>query len=202
MTRPTFITNLILLILTFFSCKESQQREKVSENSAFTKHNKTPIKLIGFSDTHEVIYRTNMADFVFSRTSVLQYCGSKDISFNNNFIYKQVISYVNQDQNTSIVIYDTVGTKLVPDSMVNFNSKSDTLVRIRNQESPYSNVTEAIDWMLLDIITAGKFKLFEHHSNKFIDSIILDEVNAGYYGSKDILTKDGKKLFSKMTWIQ
>ena len=202
MTRTIFITYLISLIFASFSCKESPKKERISKNPSFTKHKKIQIRVIGFSEKDEVIYRTEMADFIFSRLSVLQYCNNKDFSSNNNFIYKQVIDYVNQDNDSSILIYDTVGTKLVTDSMVNFNSQSDTLVRIRDSQSPYSNATEAIDWMLLDNITTGKVKVFEHQSNKFMDSIILDEVSTGYFGSKDLLTKEGRKIFSKMIWIQ
>ena len=201
MTRLHFITCLFILVFTFIKCKEQQKRDKLIENTTIAPSDKITIQLIGFDDRNEVIYKTTKADFIFNRSLVLEYCKNKDSSLNYNRRYKQLINYLIQNDEPQVIIPDTMATKLVASNTVFTYSESDTLVRIRDQESPYSEVTEAIDWMLLDVIVSGKIKILENRSNQFIDSVILKEVNSDNSGSKIILTTKGEKLFSKMTWI-
>jgi hypothetical protein len=164
-------------------------------------HNKQRVRLSGFDDKNEVVYETEFSKFILSKSSLIDYCNKKK-SEHNNFIYRQVIEYLEVHQSHSIIIRDTLGTELVLDSSVNFGNKDSTLIRVRNQKSQYAYVTDALDWTLLELIRDGEMKIFDKKSNKFIEYVFLDEINTSSYGVAHILLPNDSLIFSKLRWIQ
>jgi hypothetical protein len=185
--KQTFQTYLIILTLLLIGCNG---------------HHKQRVRLSGFNDKNEVVYETEVAKFIVSKSSLIDYCNKKDTSEHNNFIYRQVIEYLKKHQGNQIIIQDTLGTELVPDSNVNFGSKDSALIRVRNQKSEYSDVTDALDWALLDLIRNGEMKIFDKKSNKFTEYVFLDEINTSIYGAAHILLPNDSLIFSKLRWIQ
>ncbi|MDF2188036.1 hypothetical protein [Paraflavitalea sp. CAU 1676] len=185
--KQTLQTYLTVLTLLFIGCSG---------------HDKQRIRLSGFNDKNEVIYETQVANFIFSKSSLIDYCNKKDTAEHNNFIYRQVVDYLNKYQSNSIIIPDTLGTELVPDSTINFRSKDSTIIRIRNQKSEYAYVTDALDWTLLDLIQNGEIKVYDKKESKFVEYIFLDEINTSSYGAAHILLPNGSLIFSKMRWIE
>lgn len=165
-------------------------------------HNVKRITLAGFIDKNEVVYETEDAKFIFSKDNLSEYCNQKDTTEHNNFVYRQVIQYLKKYESNSIIISDTLGTELVPDSTINFGSKKDTLIRIRNQKSEYSFVTDALDWALLYLIQSGEMKIYDKKSKKIIDYIFFDEINTSSYGAVHIRLPNNSLIFSKMRWIK
>ncbi|MBO9562510.1 MAG: hypothetical protein J7621_07045 [Niastella sp.] len=165
-------------------------------------HNKQRIQLLGFYDKNEVAYETQVAKFIFSKSSLVEYCNNKDTSEHNNFIYRQVIDYLNKHPGNPIIIPDTLGTELVPDSTIHLWSHDSTLITARNQKSEYAYVTDALDWALLDLIQNAEIKIFDKKANKFVEYIFVDEINTSGYGAAHILLPNDTLIFSKMRWIE
>lgn len=185
--KKTLQTYLVVLTLLCTGCNGNHEKR---------------IELSGFTDKNEVVYETQAVKFIFSKASLVDYCNKKDTATYNNFIYRQVIDYLNKHQSHLIIIPDTLGTELVPDSSVNFGSKDSTLVRVRNHKSEYAYVTDALDWTLLDLIQSGEIKVYDKKANKFMEYVFLDEINTRSYGASHILLPDGTLIFSKMQWIE
>src|SRR5689334_14012042 len=111
---------LIIMIFLFCTCN---------------RYNRQKIRLTGFDAVTEVVYETDDAKFIFSQNDIMNYCKNKDSNDHNNFIYKQVVNYLDNNPSNSILIPDTLGTELVSDSTIPFNNKSGGLSRVRNSKS-------------------------------------------------------------------
>ncbi len=179
-------SKIILLTLLLASCGE---------------HDKSNIKLIGFKDTNEIVFENNVAKFYFSRNDIQEYCKEMDNGEKNDFMYKQVLQYINDSNTNSIIIADTLATKMEKSSIVGINS-NDSLVRIRNSESPYSHVAEVLSWAVIEFAEKGKLKVFDKRANSFVDNIVVDEVNTSGYGSTNILLTNDSIIFSRLIWIK
>ena len=155
-----------------------------------------------FADKSEVIYEYQKAKFYFSKHSLIEYCEKKNFAERNNFIYKELIQYLKQDSNRIIIISDTLGLELVPDSTINFWSKSDTLIRVRDQKSNYAYVTEAINEALLDFAGRGQLRVYDKREQQFVDFIVIDKVEEKWYGETNIHLPNDSIVFSYLRWIK
>ena len=181
------IINIFLFIITFLSCNG---------------HNKTKINLIGFKDSSEVIYVTERAKFSFGKYDLIDYCTKKNTGEGNTFIYKQTLEYIKQFKGNPIIISDTLGTIMVPDSTVPLLYESDSLVRVRNQNSPYSWVTVAIECTLFEFAKYGKIKVYDLYERKFADFIFLDKVKTNNSCVINVLLPNDSIVFSRLLWIR
>ena len=84
---------------------------------------------------------------------------------------------------------------------INFN-ESDSLIRIRDQEHAYAWVTEEIEWAIIKLAMKGNLKIFEKYTNAFADTIIVEKVEADWYGETNILLKNDTMIFSALRWIR
>ena len=143
------------------------------------------------------------ASFFISQTDIKDYCEKKDTLEDNNFIYFQLLNYLREHKNKSIIIPDTLGTKLVAYNEVYLrSSKRKPLIRVRNENSKYANIPEAMDWMLLDIIKGGKVKVFDKWTASFVDYIVLDSIETKTAGESELLLPNDSSIFLKLRWIK
>ena len=119
----------------------------------------------------------------------------------NDFSFKDVIRYVESFPDNPVLIPDTLGTKMEKENEINFN-ESDSLIRIRDQEHAYAWVTEEIEWAIIKFAMKGNLKIFEKYTNAFADTIIVEKVEADWYGETNILLKNDTMIFSALRWIR
>jgi len=182
-----FLLKIMLLTFLWTGCSE---------------HDKSNIDLIGYNDTKEVIYDTELAKFYFSRSELENYCKEQDNGGPNNFMYRQILAFINDNKTNPVIIPDTLGTKMGEDIHVKHFEHRDTLVRIRNQDSPYDYVTDALNRVLIKFSKDGKLKVFDKGTGRFVTNIIVDEVKTSWYGSTNIHLTNDSLIFSKLNWIK
>ena len=171
--------------------------------SACTGHHKQKIYLTGVTDSNHVVYVKNKAEFFIGQTTIYEYCKNKDTLEHNNFIYKQLLDYLNEYKSKSITIPDTLGTRLIPYNEVYLTSpRNDTLIRVRDETSKYADVKEAMDWLLLDILKNGNIKVFDKKTAKFVDYVTFDSIETKTAGESEILLPNSSTIFSKLRWIK
>ena len=179
---------LIVLIISLLGCNG---------------HDSKRVDLTGFIDSKEVIYETKEVKFIFSQNDIVKYCNKQDSNEHNNFKFKDLLNYLNNNQSRLIVTPDTLGTILEKDSSFYYKGKyRDTLLRIRNSKNKFAWVTDAIRWALLDIIKDGSAKIFDKQSNKLVDYIIIDEIETKTHGEVQILLPNKIKIFQQLRWIR
>ena len=110
------------------------------------------------------------------------------------------MDYLIKYNGSPILIPDTLGTKWVKEGDIDFNS-SDSLVRIRDYEHPYAYITEAIRWMTIEFARNGNLKIKDIKTSRFVDSIIVDDVETELYGGTYIHLSNDSIVFSQLRWI-
>jgi hypothetical protein len=196
--KSIFLTYLFILNFVLLSC-DGHNKQKIVL-SAFNDQTRNKTILTTLGQDRILTYDTKNAKFIFQLDSLIEYCNGKDSTEHNNFIYKQVLQYINRHKSDSITISDTLGKVLVPDSIINFSGKAD-LIWVRDQKSEFSNVTDAIDWALLDFVKNGEIKVYDKKTGKFASFIYLDEVETSTHGAIYILLPNDSIIFSKLRWI-
>jgi len=162
---------------------------------------KTIVELKKEAYNKEIIYQTERADYHFDYQELIEYCKKEDNGEPNDFSFKDVIRYVESFPENPVLIPDTLGTKMEKESEVNFN-ESDSLIRIRDQEHPYAWVTEEIEWAIIKFAKKGNLRIYEKYTNSFADTIIVDKVEANWYGETNIHLKNDTMIFSALRWIR
>lgn len=176
----------IVIILLFSACKG---------------HNRTKVVLEKEANGKEVIYQTEKVDFHFDYQELIEYCKKEDDGEPNDFAFRDIIKYIESYPDEPVLIPDTLGTKLEKESEINFND-SDSLIRIRDSDHPHAYVTEDIEWAIIKFAKKGKLRIFDRYSNSFADTIIVDKVEADWYGETNIHLKNDTIIFSILRWIR
>ena len=177
---------VIVITILFFSCNGSERTIVAIKKDAFVK---------------EVIYQTEKADYHFDYQELIEYCKREDNGEPNDFVFKDVIKYLERYGDEPVLIPDTLGTKMEKEKEVNFND-SEELIRIIDFQHPFAYVTEEIEWALIKFAKKGNLRIFEKYTNSFADTIIVDKVEANWYGETNIHLKNDTMIFSALRWIR
>ncbi len=163
-------------------------------------HDKTTLSLRSTKSDVEVIFQTEIADFHFDKAELVAYCQKENDGEPNDFTFPQIIEYIENFDDTPITILDTLGTKMAKASEVLFN-ESDSLIRVRDKEHPYAYIADDIRWAIIEFASKGKLRIYHKESNSFLNEIILDKVEASYYGETNITMTNDTVIFSVLNWI-
>ena len=181
------IENILLFItLLLSSCNGSKQSTVVLPQYQFEK---------------EVIYDTEKADFHFDQNKLIAYCKQEDNREHNDFAFKDILSYIDENSGKKVVIPDTLGTKFEKESDV-FFTDNDELIRVRDQNHPYAYVSEEIEWAILKFAEEAELRIFDKQSNLFVDTIIYSIVETSEYGETNIHLKNDSIIFTALRWIR
>ena len=179
-----------LIVITFFfllfACNKSKRINVVLKKDYF--HD-------------EVIYLTERANFHFDKSKLIAYCKLEDNGESNDFAFRDVIKYVEDYPSEPIIIPDTLGTKIVMESEI-YSNRTDSLIRVRDQEHPFAWVTEEIDWAVVKFAKSGDIRVFDKYSNTYSDTIIYAIVETNSYGATNIHLKNDTMIFSTLRWIR
>lgn len=173
----------------------------ISVLSSCNEHNKSVIVLSKSEYKKNVIYQTPLADFYFEKQELINYCQKQNNGEPNDFTFPQIIKYITEYGNNTVIIPDTLGTKLIVEKEINFN-QSDSLIRIRDQDHPYGYITDDIKWAVISFAKKGKLKILHKKLSKFLDTIIVDKVDTDWYGETNITLKNDSIFFSQLRWIK
>jgi hypothetical protein len=162
-------------------------------------HDKTTITLKGFQNQKEIIYETSEAKIYFGHKDLIEYFNNEGINeskskysffhFTNDSIYNQIIRYIKSFKESSIIIPDTLGTKMITEKEM-MNNESNDLIRVRDYEHPYSQISDVIMSIIIEFGYNGNLKIFDKKSNSFVKKIIIDEVDTKSSTEDNIIFTD------------
>jgi hypothetical protein len=141
-------------------------------------HNRTTITLKGFQNQKEIIYETSNAKIYLGYEDLMEYfkneglcerCSFNSFPFIDSLTYNQFISYSKSFEENSIIISDTLGTKL--------KLVEDNLIRVKDDKHIYYELSEDMSLILIEFAVLGKLKVFDKYSNTFVKKIVIDEVD-------------------------
>tara|TARA_R110001632_G_C11264984_1_gene410284 strand:- start:133 stop:693 length:561 start_codon:yes stop_codon:yes gene_type:complete len=177
---------ILLLIIITSSCNE---------------HDKSVIILSESEYDENVIYKTSLADFYFKKQELIDYCQKENNGEPNDFTYPQIVKYITEYGSNTVIVPDTLGTKMEIEKEVMFN-QSDSLIRVRDHDHPYGYITDDIRWAIISFAEKGKLRILNKESNKFLDTIIIDKVDTDWYGETNITLTNDSIFFSQLRWIK
>ncbi|MEX0998272.1 MAG: hypothetical protein WDZ45_14575 [Flavobacteriaceae bacterium] len=180
------IFHLILILFLTISCD---------------KNKKQTVKLEDFNLSNPVHFQTALVDFYFEKDDLIDYCNSEDDGEDNDFTFAQILEYLNSYDTIPIFIPDTLGTKMTIEDST-YIKNSDSLIRVRDQNHPYAYITDDIRWAIIDFARNGKIKVFERSTEKWLDTIIIDEIETKWYGETNITLTNDSIIFRQLRWIK
>jgi len=180
------IIKIIVFLFAITSCQE---------------HKRTEIILGKKENGNAIIYKTDKANFYFNYQEFIDYCKKEDNGEANDFMFKDIIKYIENYPTRNVIIPDTLGTKMEKESEIYFN-EGDSLIRVRDHKHPYAYVTDEVKWAIIKFAENGNLNIFEKTTNSFVDTIIIDKADTDWYGETNILLKNDSIIFSQLRWIK
>ncbi len=184
------LTHLILVVIS-----------SVYYSSCVYKDKSAIVPLSKIENPFEVVYRTEVADFYFDKQNLIEYCREQDNGKANDFAFPQIIGFIESYDGNPVIIPDTLGTKLVREGDVSFN-ESDSLIRVRDSEHDYAYITDDLRWAIIDIARKGDVRIYHTPSSRFLDTVIVNDINTDWYGDTNISLTNNTIIFSEMRWIR